>query len=60
MVVGRHRHFADGRLRVYLGTPARLQVYGTYAVPDPAEDEKTLDLRVDPVIAAQPALAEAA
>jgi hypothetical protein len=26
--------------------------YGTYAVPDPAEDEKMLDVRVDAIIAA--------
>jgi hypothetical protein len=26
--------------------------YGTYAVPDPAEDDKTLDVRVDAVAAA--------
>jgi len=54
-------HFADGRLRVYYKErPLAFTVYGTYPVPDPAEDEKTLDLRVDAVIAAQPALAEAA
>ena len=54
--------FADGRkLRVYYKErPLAFTVYGTYPVPDPAEDEKTLDLRVDAVIAAQPALAEAA
>ena len=50
-----------GRLRVYYKErPLAFTIYGTYPVPDPAEDEKTLDLRVDAVIAAQPALAEAA
>ena len=27
--------------------------YGTYAMPDPAEDEKTLDVQVAAIIAAQ-------
>jgi hypothetical protein len=27
--------------------------YGTYPVPDPAEDEKTIDARIDAVIAAR-------
>jgi transposase len=54
-------HFADGRLRVYYKErPLAFTVYGTYPVPDPAEDEKTLDLRVDAIVAAQRRLAEAA
>ncbi len=54
-------HFADGRLRVYHKTrPLAFTVYGTYPVPDPAENEKTLDLRVDAIIAAQQVLAAAA
>jgi hypothetical protein len=54
-------HFADGRLRVY--HKQRLlafTAYGSYPIPDPAEDEKTLDVRVDAIIAAQRALAEQA
>lgn len=47
-------HFADGRLRVYYKErPLAFTAYGTYAVPDPAEDEKTLDVRVEAIIAIQ-------
>jgi transposase len=54
-------HFADGRLRVYYKErPLAFTAYGTYPVPDPAEDEKTLDVRVDAIVAAQRALAKAA
>jgi hypothetical protein len=54
-------HFADGRLRVYYkGRPLGFTTYGTYPVPDPAEDEKTLDARVDAIVAVQRALAKAA
>jgi transposase len=54
-------HFADGRLRAYYKErPLAFTFYGTYPVPDPAEDEKTLDLRVDAIVAAQQTLAEAA
>jgi transposase len=54
-------HFADGRLRVYYKErPLAFTAYGTYPVPDPAEDEKTLDIRVDAIVAAQLALAQAA
>jgi transposase len=54
-------HFADGRLRVYYKErPLAFTAYGTYPVPDPAEDEKTLDIRVDAIVAAQRALAKAA
>jgi hypothetical protein len=54
-------HFADGRLRVYhKERPLAFTAYGTYPVPDPAEDEKTLDLRVNAIVAAQQALAKAA
>ena len=51
-------HFADGRLRVYY-KERRLAftAYGTYAVPDPAEDDKTLDARVEAIVVAQQALA---
>ena len=27
--------------------------YGKYPVPDPAEDEKTIDVRLDAIVAAQ-------
>ena len=54
-------HFADGRLRVYYKErPLAFTAYGTYPVPDPAEDEKTLDVRADAIVAAQRALAKAA
>jgi transposase len=47
-----HR-FADGRLRFsYKDRVLSCTAYGTYAVPDPAEDDKTLDVRVDAVAAA--------
>ena len=47
-------HFADGRLRVYYKErPLAFTAYGSYPVPDPAEDEKTLDVRLDAIIAAQ-------
>jgi transposase len=49
-------HFADGRLQVYYKERAlAFTMYGTYPVPDPAQDEKTLDMRVDAIIAAQTA-----
>ena len=48
-----HR-FADGRLRFsYKERVLTCTAYGTYAMPDPAEDEKTLDVRVEAIIAAQ-------
>jgi transposase len=48
-----HR-FADGRLRFsYKERVLTCTAYGTYAVPDPAEDEKTLDVRLDVIAAAQ-------
>ena len=47
-------HFADGRLRVtYKDRVLALTAYGTYPVPDAAVDEKTLDARVDAIVAAQ-------
>ena len=46
-------HFADGRLRVmYKDRALALTAYGTYPVPDPAADEKTLDARLDAIVAA--------
>lgn len=54
-------HFADGRLRVYRNErPLVFTAYGTYPVPDPAEDEKTLDVRIDAIVAVQRALPKAA
>jgi transposase len=50
-----HR-FADGRLRLsYKERVLSCTAYGSYAVPDPAEDEKTLDVRVDAIVAARQA-----
>ena len=46
--------FAEGRLRFsYKERALTCTAYGTYAMPDPAEDEKTLDVRVAAIIAAQ-------
>jgi transposase len=46
--------FADGRLRFsYKERALTCTAYGTYPMPDPAEDEKTLDVRVEAIIAAQ-------
>ena len=42
--------FIDGRLRFsYKDRVLSCTAYGTYAVPDPAADEKTLDARVDAI-----------
>jgi transposase len=47
-------HFADGRLRFsYKDRVLTCTAYGAYAVPDSAEDEKTLDARVDAIAAAR-------
>jgi transposase len=47
-------HFTDGRLRVtYKDRALALTAYGTYPVPAAAVDEKTLDARVDAIVAAQ-------
>ena len=46
-------HLTDGRLHVtYKERVLALIAYGTYPVPDAAVDEKTLDARVDAVVAA--------
>jgi hypothetical protein len=48
-----HR-FTDGRLRFsYKDRVLTCTAYGTYAVADPVEDEKTLDARVDAIAAAR-------
>jgi hypothetical protein len=47
-------HLTDGRLHVtYKDRVLALTAYGTYAIPDPAVDQKTLDARVDAIVAAQ-------
>ena len=47
-------HFADDRLRVmYKDRALALTAYGTYPVPGPAADEKTLDARLDAIVAAR-------
>jgi transposase len=47
-------HFADDRLRVmFKDRVLTLTAHGTYAVPDAAADEKTLDARVDAIAAAR-------
>ena len=46
-------HFTDGRLHVtYKERVLALTAYGTYPVPDAAVDEKTLDTRLDAIVAA--------
>jgi hypothetical protein len=48
-----HR-FTDGRLRFsHKDRVLTCTAYGTYAVPAAAEDEKTLDARVDAIAAAR-------
>ena len=47
-------HFADDRLRVmYKDRTLALTAYGTYPVPDPGADEKTLDARLEALVAAR-------
>ena len=49
-------HYADGRMRVhYKDRILDCTAYGTYEVPAPTEDEKTLDIRVDAIVAAHQA-----
>ena len=49
------QRFTDGRLRFsHKERVLTCTAYGTYAVPGPAEDEKTLDARVDAIVAARP------
>lgn len=46
-------HFIGGGMTVhYKGRVLPVTAYGRYPIPDPAEDEKTLDVRLDAVIAA--------
>lgn len=52
-------HLADGRLRVFhKDRLPHCTAYGRYPVPEPAEDEKTLDARVDAIVAARAVHAE--
>ena len=54
-------HYADGRMDVhYKDRVLTCTAFGTYAIPPPTEDEKTLDLRLDAIVAAQQAAAQAA
>jgi transposase len=47
-------HFIGGGMAVhYKDRVLPVTAYGTYPVPDPVEDEKTLDARLDAIIAAQ-------
>ena len=48
------RHRLDGTMTVhYKDRILPVTAFQTYPVPDPAEDEKTIDLRVDHIVAAQ-------
>ena len=47
-------HFVGGGMTVhYKDRALAVTAYGRYPVPDPAEDEKTIDVRLDAVIAAK-------
>jgi transposase len=47
-------HFVGGGMSVhYKDRVLAVTAYGTYPVPDPAEDEKTIDARVDAIIASR-------
>lgn len=53
-------HYADGRMDAhYKDRVLTWTAYDAYAIPSPVEDEKTLDLRVDAIVAAQQAAARA-
>jgi transposase len=46
-------HFISGAMTVhYKDRILPVTAYGTYPVPDPAEDEKTIDVRLDAIMAA--------
>ena len=46
-------HFVGGGMAVhYKDRVLPVTAYGTYAVPDPTEDEKTIDVRMDAILAA--------
>ncbi len=47
-------HFVAGGMAVhYKDRVLAVTAYGSYAVPEPAEDEKTIDARVEAIVAAQ-------
>jgi transposase len=47
-------HFVGGGMTIhYKDRVLRATAYGTYPIPDPAEDEKTIDARVDAIVASQ-------
>jgi hypothetical protein len=47
-------HFIGGAMTVhYTDRILPMTAYGTYPVPDPAEDEKTFDVRLDAIVTAQ-------
>jgi transposase len=47
-------HFVGGGMAVlYKNRVLQVTAYGSYPVPDPAEDEKTIDTRLDAIIAAR-------
>ena len=47
-------HFIGGGMSVhYKDRILPVTAYGNYPVPDPAEDEKTIDVRLDAIVAAQ-------
>lgn len=55
------RHRLDGTMTVhYKDRILPVTAFRTYPAPDPAEDEKTIDLRIEHIVAAQRAAARAA
>ncbi len=55
------QHFVGGGMAVrYKGRVLAVTAYRTYPIPDPAEDEKTIDARLDAILAAQGAVASQA
>ena len=45
-------HFLDGGMAVhYKDRVLAVTAYATYPVPDPVEDEKTIDVRMDAIVA---------
>jgi hypothetical protein len=47
-------HFVGGGMTVhYKGRILPVTAYGHYRVPDPVEDEKTIDIRLNAIIAAR-------
>ena len=48
-----HHHIGGGMTVHYKDRVLPVTAYATYPVPDPAEDEKTIDARLDAIVAAQ-------